>query len=61
MIRAINSEHQTSMVRQKTFMPWERFKLRTPMFSWPNIICILNHTTTGIGSFQCALHEVVQW
>jgi hypothetical protein len=59
MIRVINSGHQSSMVRQQTFMPWERFKLRTPMFSWPKTVHTLNHTTTGIGSFQCALREVV--
>ena len=59
MIRIINSGQQTSMVRKKTFMPWERFKLRTPMFSWPNIVGTLNHMTTEIGSFQCAVDEVV--
>jgi len=59
MIRVINTGHQTPVMRQKTFMPWEKFILRTSMFSWPNIVRTLNHTRTGIGSFQYALHKEV--
>lgn len=45
--------------RQQTFMPWERFKLRTPKFAWPKILHTLNHMIIGIGRFQCTLHDVV--
>jgi hypothetical protein len=59
MIRMRNNGPQTSMVRQQTSMPWERLKLRTPMFAWPKILHALNHMITGISRFQCTLYEVV--